>query len=116
MICLVVAQSLNNLVIFISYRLNTKLIEQQFCENKNKIRLQCHGKCHLKKQIQQEEQKDKMPVNNLKEKNTIILFFVDGSPEENNSGKNNGFIILNVNLHYASPVFCIYHPPQFISC
>jgi hypothetical protein len=42
-------------IIVVHYKLNRDAIEQRFCVNKNKPELQCHGSCHLKKQLQETE-------------------------------------------------------------
>jgi hypothetical protein len=36
---------------YLSYRVNFKYISTVLCENKNKPVLQCHGKCHLQKEL-----------------------------------------------------------------
>jgi hypothetical protein len=40
-------------IIVMHFKLNQEAIEQAFCINKNKLELQCHGTCHLKKQLQE---------------------------------------------------------------
>lgn len=42
-------------IIVVHFKLNRTIIEQRFCINKNKPELQCHGACHLKKQLQETE-------------------------------------------------------------
>lgn len=37
------------------FKLNQQVIEQKFCINKDKPALQCHGSCHLKKQLAEAE-------------------------------------------------------------
>ena len=37
------------------YELNKGHITELFCVNKDKPELKCHGKCHLKKQVQSED-------------------------------------------------------------
>lgn len=39
----------------VHFKLNQEVIEQKFCINKNKPALQCHGSCHLKKQLEETE-------------------------------------------------------------
>ena len=39
----------------VHFKLNQQVIEQKFCINKNKPALQCHGSCHLKKQLEETE-------------------------------------------------------------
>jgi|GEM_PF-332694 len=36
-------------LIFMHFKLNRKIIEQEFCVNKSRPELQCHGTCFLKK-------------------------------------------------------------------
>lgn len=40
-------------IVIVHFKLNQKTIEENFCINKNKPELQCHGKCHLNKELQQ---------------------------------------------------------------
>jgi len=49
-------------------------IEELFCINKGKPKLQSHGKCHLAKQIKQEEKKS-LPVKQIFE--SEVSFVVD---------------------------------------
>lgn len=39
-------------LIILHFKVNQKAIEKQFCVNKNKPALQCHGKCHLNTELQ----------------------------------------------------------------
>lgn len=40
-------------IIFIHFKLNQKYIEANYCINKAQPELNCHGKCELKKEIQE---------------------------------------------------------------
>lgn len=42
-------------VTVVHFKLNQEVIEQKFCINKSKPALQCHGSCHLKKQLEETE-------------------------------------------------------------
>jgi len=48
-------------------------IEELFCVNKDKPKLECHGKCHLAKQIAQEEKKT-LPVKQILESELNFSF------------------------------------------
>ena len=50
-------------------------IEELFCVNKDKPKLQCHGKCHLAKQITQEEKKT-LPVKQILESELTFSFLI----------------------------------------
>ncbi|WP_163400479.1 hypothetical protein [Flavobacterium fluviatile] len=49
MIILFLLVSFQQALIIVHFKLNQEQIEQEFCINKSKPELQCHGKCHLKK-------------------------------------------------------------------
>ena len=40
-------------LIMLHYKLNQKFITERFCENKAKPKMQCNGKCHIKKTLNQ---------------------------------------------------------------
>jgi len=45
-------------LVIVHFKLHQEAIEKQFCVNKNNPKLQCHGKCHLDKELKQTEKKD----------------------------------------------------------
>lgn len=49
---------------YVEYVLNQDYIAEFLCINKDKPKLQCHGKCHLVKQI--EKQQEKEPLSSLR--------------------------------------------------
>ena len=50
--------SFQQALIIVHFKLNQQNIEQEFCVNKAKPELQCHGKCHLKKELEKSEKND----------------------------------------------------------
>jgi hypothetical protein len=48
---------------FSYYELDTIGFIERFCENKEKPKLQCNGKCHLKKVAESQDKKQKRPEN-----------------------------------------------------
>lgn len=72
-------------LIILHFKLNQQAIEQEFCENKSKPELECHGKCYLKKELKQSEK------NNLE---TSIIF-------------KNIEIVLTSNFEYKLKIFQI---------
>ncbi len=74
----------------------------------------CKGKCHLKKQLDEEEKKEQTPpARNVKEVKEFQLFFQQHSPVE--------FVnVLSIQQSYTpcqfseltSPSFSIFHPPK----
>ena len=51
-------------IIIMHFKLNRDAIEQRFCINKNKPGLQCHGTCHLKKELQETENSGSSAISN----------------------------------------------------
>lgn len=70
--CSVILMILSVLIVFqkeiiiVHYKLNQEYIEQQYCVNKNKPSLHCHGICHLKKKLQETERPDATSFVNYK--------------------------------------------------
>lgn len=53
---------------YIDYVLNYDYIQKELCENKEKPKMNCHGKCYLKKEIKKVEEKEQSPaMPNFKE-------------------------------------------------
>jgi len=50
-------------IIVTHFKLNQEAIEQEFCINRNKPQLQCHGTCHLKKQLRKAENTDPTSIS-----------------------------------------------------
>lgn len=51
-------QPLNNTCILIDYIINQDYIKEYLCINKDRVELQCNGKCHLVNQLEQTESKN----------------------------------------------------------
>ncbi len=53
---------------FMEYALNYEYISTVLCENKDKPEMGCHGKCHLAKEVEKQQNEEKPIANiNLKE-------------------------------------------------
>ena len=50
--------SFQQALIIVHFKLNQKNIEKEFCINKTKPELQCHGKCHLKNELEKSNSND----------------------------------------------------------
>ncbi len=59
-------------LIIVNFKLNQKEIEKEFCVNKDKPERQCHGKCHLKKELQKTDNTD-LELTGISKKIDIIL-------------------------------------------
>jgi hypothetical protein len=54
----ILISSMGNAVLFAGFKLNQAEIEQLHCVNKAKPQKHCHGKCHLKKQLEVNSKKE----------------------------------------------------------
>lgn len=66
-------QGLGRLVIVVNYQLNQEQITALFCVNKSKPASGCHGKCYLKKQLDQADAQS-VPLGSLKTLLELDLF------------------------------------------
>lgn len=60
-ICLLIAllaQTFSKTIIFFAFKTNQDFIAQNLCENRLNPGMHCNGKCHLRKQLQKDEQKN----------------------------------------------------------
>jgi hypothetical protein len=73
-------QTFSTLVIVADYCANKDYIAKNLCENRDKPKMHCNGKCYLAKKLLKEskEQGSKSP-NDKKERQIVDLFFVQAS-------------------------------------
>lgn len=53
---------MSNALLFLGYKLNQAEIERLYCVNKSQPKKQCHGKCHLTKQLAENNGSDEQPT------------------------------------------------------
>lgn len=92
--------------------INKDYITKTFCENKAKPKLKCNGKCHLRKQLKEQDKQEGQSKNNIKEINEIQLFLEDDQLKLDPPFIANG----PANLQYLQkPLFQVshkfFHPP-----
>jgi hypothetical protein len=71
----VFVQMCSSFVIFLNYEINKDYIAKVLCENRNNPKKHCNGHCQLKKQLEKDEKQNQSPVNPLKEKNEVNVYF-----------------------------------------
>ena len=62
----------NSAFILINYQLNKEVIAQKYCVNKDKPQMKCNGKCHMKKELAKNENRNNK-TNFSKEKEMAKL-------------------------------------------
>jgi hypothetical protein len=112
LIMMVYAVSTSLLVL--NYRVNMNFIIENFCENTDKPEIHCDGKCHLNKQIQQEEnQKSENPIS--VNEGISFVFTIEELPtlcldqmEQSDSRTSSPYLVKS----YGSHQLGVFHPPQ----
>ncbi|MCC6723815.1 MAG: hypothetical protein IT258_04855 [Saprospiraceae bacterium] len=68
--------SMSNAILFADFKLNQAEIERLYCVNKAKPQQQCHGKCHLKKQLEANNSQNGQPTpaSNLEDSFKLNFF------------------------------------------
>lgn len=102
-----------NTAMWVNYEFNTEIITDLFCENTDKPEMNCHGVCHLKKQVINTEQDSPVESNQQFYINEIQLF---SSNEEITLSKVSEEIVSHTfyenNLYSFLTGNSLFHPPQ----
>ncbi|TLX75795.1 hypothetical protein E9993_09585 [Labilibacter sediminis] len=103
--------------ILVDFRIHQEYIAKVLCINKNKPQSSCKGQCHLKKQLQQAEEKEKKQTPALLKNKAELVFIVFHIPffssPDSHMDKN---IVFTYNESLYSTLFIktLFKPPQFI--
>lgn len=94
------------------YYLDTSDFIERLCENKDKPEMQCNGKCHLKKVVENNTNDDKLPFKDVNFKE-ILLYVVEPTKYEFVNSSSIKVQKINYNNLYAySLAKALDHPPQ----
>jgi hypothetical protein len=110
----VLLQSLNKLVVIVNFELRKDYIAKNLCENRDKPKLCCKGKCQLKKALNKTEN------DNPKSKTNQSFSFDEYMPVYSDAHIKPHFIVLSdipkqsfIPQEYCfDPLRSIFHPPQ----
>lgn len=103
--------------IFGYYIINKDYIISELCINKNKPEQQCRGKCHLKKQLKQQDNQEKKLPFEAKDLKELLLFLNSGkvtTPSIFLCFRNTPFSPLLFFIP-SGPFKKIFHPPSFFA-
>jgi hypothetical protein len=108
----ILLQTFNQVVIVASWYANKDFIAKNLCENKNKPKLHCDGKCCLKKKLAKES-KEQAPSPQNQKNESVNLFYADlkfeirhitfNIPTEKHFSYNE---LLTASFHHS-----VFHPP-----
>lgn len=95
------------------FELNQEALALEFCINKDKPELHCEGQCHLKKQLEADNDNKQNEPGSASEFPTVILGQIDLRPTELSFTFDH---LRHSTVHtvgeYASHAIAIFHPPQ----
>ncbi len=67
-------QLFGSVAIIVNYVINKEFIAKTFCVNRDKPKKRCNGKCHLMKQLQKENKREKSPLATVKIQSPVQFF------------------------------------------
>ncbi|GGC41936.1 hypothetical protein GCM10011386_37580 [Parapedobacter defluvii] len=97
-------------IIIMHFNLNQEAIEQEFCVNRNRPELQCHGTCHLKKQLQEKENTDSAPIG-IYQRIDMLAISATGFEAGNVMIEIRNNISVFKEIYYMEPCLEIFVPP-----
>lgn len=66
LILLLMTQTFSHLFVVLSFRINREYIAKNLCENRDRPKFQCKGRCVLMKKMKEEQKKERESPGNLK--------------------------------------------------
>jgi hypothetical protein len=111
MLLVLLVHIFSNGLVILHYKLNQKFITEKFCENKAKPKMQCNGKCHIKKTLTQlNGSKEKSNSYELEFSQYIIAdsFLTPTISQKTIINNYHSIDSQNENIGYLSNIF---HPP-----
>lgn len=111
----VLLQAYSKGLVVLQYFANQEYIAENLCENRDVPEMHCDGKCHLKKEIQKDEQKEK---SGQRSETEIVLFcaaMTPWAPEEIVvSERSARYFPLNKEALLAGMPRGVFHPPGVV--
>lgn len=104
-------QNFSKCLIMWEFRVNRDYIAQVLCINKDKPQLHCNGKCHLKKQLEKDNQPER---NGSPGKEKFEVIYVNALPSSGLSPLRTGdaLIAFYQDKILYTPCHSFFHPPQ----
>lgn len=98
---------------YLEYQANREFIAEVLCLNKSRPQMACHGKCHLKKRIQDfsESEKDSPQTPTSEEEASRFLCPDEVSLSKPYLDRNNSEQIPYLNFYQHHRLVSIFHPP-----
>ncbi|WP_417860831.1 hypothetical protein [Winogradskyella sediminis] len=101
-------------IVIMNFKLNQKAITEQFCINKAKPELQCNGKCHLTKELQDTEHTDSEKIMNTK--NFDLVYYQDSEFKISNFNITQIKVkLIYIEFQHSEPYLEVLKPPPLLN-
>mgnify|MGYP001419294501 CR=1 FL=1 len=100
-------------IIVMHFKLNQEAIEKEFCINKHKPETQCHGVCHLKKQLQKSENSEPFSIG-IYQRVDMLPISVTKFETRNIIIDIQNYTSIYKAIHYTEPYREIFVPPPIV--
>lgn len=102
----------SRLFVYAGFKLNQSYIAANLCENRNKPRVHCNGKCYLMKKLKQAEEKQNNAARES-QKNLLQEAYCEAAPEVRFYTRLLGLVTIPYNQTVPHKgFFTILRPPQ----
>lgn len=109
-------QNLGKMVVVASFLSNQKFIAANLCENRAKPSMHCNGKCHLRKQMQKDEQETPKLPSILKNFEEIAGVDSQHTVFQFSPSAETDFLFAELRFSLPpAPGFSVFHPPA-VNC
>ena len=107
-------QTFSKGLIVLNFKVNQKAIAASLCENRNKPRSCCHGKCYLTKQLNKDERSQDIPLNGGSSLKFEVVLYSEKKVETHHPLINDKPVHVS---RYTDPISqkvigAVFHPPQ----
>ncbi|MBL7890082.1 MAG: hypothetical protein JNL24_11030 [Bacteroidia bacterium] len=108
-------QSASKLLILANYEINKEYISKNLCENKEKPKSTCNGKCHLAKELKKQDKKDNSVPVSQKEKFEVQYFseFLVDQRSFISFLENRSYFSYSI-IPYSNYLDSIFQPPRTV--
>lgn len=105
--------SASRVIVYANFWLNQEFIAENLCENREEPQLECNGKCHLKKELDKDDERKQ---KDTKQQVEVLLFL---SPEISHNLEQTASYFIEKQRHYAFVLVQepkgyhshVFHPP-----
>jgi hypothetical protein len=116
LLLIVLLQVAGKWLVFADYALNKAYIARTLCVNKSKPAMHCKGQCHLRKQLQKEENGGEQAPNHSSHQKFQEVFFEPHTPVALTTAVQykTETIPQNTILYTSRYIASIFHPPGIV--